>query len=1813
MFDLELLPSFEDTKAVYFGTIHKSIENINNQVRFQKNSENPVFYEEFSFYNGPIIFHSFLIFQEGESVTLKSEESTVDFVSETSVKPDGGEFRAFVRVVDEKGLLKYKQLSLVDNYGKNMVFVDTESLESKSRIFVDRILVVGSFKAISYLVLAFKTTFKRFATWNLFNKNVYYGKDILDLNKHTIASESLCEPITNGNGEGWNGLKGVKETRSGTYKTMHDLTNYLMVNEQYEKIQNLKKNLNYLVDVDKSEKRLDETMAMLSKFACNELLFKEYLDYNALEGLTKFVYTNMAYEHDDHNYKLMKLLLHDTRIAKYLLNSLHFGKTLELVFSEESTLDQKSCLLNLLLILLSHPMCITRFLSNESYERGFSYDYFVNNIHTSEAVGSVYLRLLEDIGGNLELYLSLTQTQTLYNKLSKENMEFGGGLDENLRHLSIAVNHSLDTAMKKNKKKEDWTQNKIRFVKNYVVTCMKELQFIKALEYLLSMVYWRLSEFPVLSLDAKAFVDKPFRFIQSYMEYFQFKQSITTLYQIATLVMKLCAPLSGTVRSGFPYLQGSVREYFDVTSKQCLNMLLYGKVLSLLSFTISQGSFDATIEQIDALSTKYENFYHVFSKFVEKPTISNFILKSLNSYVILVRDDTPSPIMNKISKNVSLLVNLICKTIYRERNHNIVSEFGRGFVHFMEYCLPKLTNKTGYLDTHLVETCVSLFNNMHSFTNFNADSQRKEIIEDVGDFIWSVVKHLGFENKKIFRDYGEVRERDVLDACEDNEQNSSPTLSTNIKHPHTSSPRANKGSRPNQSIQHGHQWHHGNHGNHGNRAIVSRNGNKKRKLGDQESVSALYFNLLKVKNIDLYATSTCGMERAKQLGVQLDTFKYYESCGLAVLPPDGVPAEIDYALSFLLTLAQTRENAHLFKGFMDKESTKPLLGIWLYALSTLKPDLNTLVNAEVNAFSSLVGYSWIENLDRCVSTLTKIVYLCYLGLRHLSLDTVHDAGESIVQNSLCAYTEESEGMSIHYINDELLNCLILSSTHVATLSRMDTERSRNYMEMLSSFTYYWFKRFKKSRQYILNYMMQTATVLPNMYEGVCFLIVSCKPFTSFRTDMTYRHLRSEGKVVTPTKETTPNTARPEDKVDEETSMEYVNGLDDGVNKREDSKSNEVMDNDSSASEEMEIDVTKNENEDCKMDNEQLEAEKERMSTNGHVEQENTSKTEDEETKRLLYNNRTFTFHDAAYELEEKKSDNLSKGVLNKVALMYKELDKKVLMEFICTVCAHSNSVDPGSLISSSYMYYFLFMNDSPLVEFTRKLVRDMEDLNSRLRALVFYSNVVRVYILDIVKRVESMFGLNCDFMDLIITVINREDLPLYAYPVVLEAIYFTVSCQNKHLSLDKMRLIGHRKFTHYVRNMASCVSWLFTVVNSVKFDFLKNRDRECAEGKDLLESDSLIFALHIIWTLFQVPFNTLTMVYSLYEATSFAKRLNIWNKLEKRTPRGKDRSESSRQHDKSSKAANHGETSGDMKPLEAKLCECLTVNNMVDRLRELCSEPEKLSAESVFKVLYSYHMLLGIYNAILQTGKNQDIVILHMSLNLPYDQLTVMSKPEDLFETTLTSLEVLLKHVKSSEGLKHMAAQVLLVKTSFEELKEVLLETYQPTIVSSVEVFSLFEQQKVEQNVFYYTGTVASFTTSLVPTIRSYRSWRHWVRFVSLASFEVDYEKKESFLPFTKNVDFEYELEYPEFDEDISRLKFEVSVEKPARPKSVVTVDQWKEFAKQLSDRGLDLMALVKNPSMLLEPKSRRHFLRALLKNKQMYEHITKLGVDVFN
>ncbi|UKJ90389.2 hypothetical protein MACJ_001322 [Theileria orientalis] len=1804
MIDFKLIPSIEDTKVVYFGTIHKSKENINNQLRFHKNYDNPVFYEEFSFYNGPIIFQSFVILEEGESVNVKSEESTVQFVSETSVKTDAGGFRSFVRMVDENGLLKYKQLSLVDNFGKNMVFVDTESLESKGRLFIDRILVLGSFKAISCLVLASNKRFKRFATWNLFNKNVYYGKDILDLNKHTIASESLCEPITNGSGEVLSGLKVVKGTRSGKYKTMDDLTNYLMINEQYEKIQNLKKNLNYLVDVDKSEKRIDETMAMLSKFACNEMLFKEYLDYNTLEVLTKFVYANMVYDQDDHNFKLMKLLLHDVRIAKYLLNSLHFGKTLELVFSEDSTLDQKNCLLDLLLILMSHPVCITRFLSNESYERGFSYDYFVNNIHTSEAVGTVYMNWLEDIGANLELHLSLTQTQTLYNKLSKEPLEFGKALDEKIRNLSILVNHSIDTAMKKTKKKEHWTTNKIRFVKNYVVTCMKELQFIKAMEHLLIMVYWRLSEFPVLSLDAKAIVDKPFQFIQRHMEYFQFQESITTLYQIATLVIKLCSPLCGTVRSGFPYLHEPVREYFDATSKQCLNMLVYGKVLSLLSFTISQGSIDSTIEQIEALSTQYENFYPVFSKFMQKTAISNFILKSLNSYVILVRDDTPSQIMNKISKNVSLLVNVICKTIHRERNLNIVSDFGRGFVHFMEYCLPKLTNKTGYLDTHLVEICLSVFNNMISFINLNADIQRKDVIEDVGEFIWSVVKHLGLENTKIFKDFAGVKERKELQASEENEQSSSAILISNIKHSQTSPMRGIKVSRTHQS---------GQQGQHARRTMVSRNGNKKLKLRDQASVSALYFDLLKLKNVDWNSTSTCDTERAKQLGVQIDTFMYYESCGLTVLPPDGMPAEIDHALSFLLNLAQTRENANLFKGFMDKERLKPLLGLWLYALSNIKPDLNTLVNAEVNAFSSLVGYSWIENMDRCVSTLTKMVYLCYLGLRHLSLDKVHEGRESSLEHSLYAYNEEPEGQSLHYINDELLNCVILSSTHIATLNRLETERRRNYTEMLSSFTYYWFKRFKKSRQYILNYLMETATVLPNMYEGVCFLIVSCKPFTSFRTDMSYTHFRPEGNVATPTKETTPNTRTSDDKLCEEKTMEDLNGLDYVLSIGEVGKSSEGMDNALNASEEMEIDVMNKENDEYKMENDQIDYENERLSTNCHYEDKSPSKNEGEEDKRFLYTYRTFTFRDETYELDLKKSDNSSKGIFNKVALMYKELDKKVLMEFICTVCTHSNSVDPGSLVSSSYMYYFLFMNDAPLVEFSRMVLRDMEDLNSTLRALVFYSNVVRVYTVDIVKRVESAFGLNCDFMDLIVRLIKTADLPLYAYPVVFEAIYFTISCQNKHLSVDKARLIAHRKFAHYVRNMASCVEWLFTAVNSVKFDFSKNGEIGDQEVKESLDSDSLIFALCTIWTVFQVPFNSLTMLYSLYEVTGFAGRVNLWNKSDKRSFRGKDRSDSSRQNDRSSGSANHAEASGDMKTLEAKLCECLKVNNMLDRLRELCSDPEKLSAESIFKLVYVYLMLVNIYNTILQTGKNQEIFIMHMAMNVPYEQLKSMNKPEDLFDTTFASLDLLLNHIKSSERLKHMAAHVMLVKTSFDDLKAALLERYHPTIVTSVEVSSLFEQKTPEQTLFYHTGTLASFTTTLVPTIRSYRSWRQWARFVSLASFEVDYEQKHSFLPFTKNVGFEYELDYPEFHDDIGSLKFEVVVPKPRMPTSVVTSDQWKEFAKQLSDRGLDLMAIVMNPSMLLEAKPRRHFLRALLKNKQMYEHVTRLGVDVFN
>ncbi|BAM40149.1 conserved hypothetical protein [Theileria orientalis strain Shintoku] len=1709
MVDLGLIPSVEDTKVVYYDTVHKSKEDSDKQVRFQKNSENAVYYEEFTFYNGPIIFHSLVILDEGASVSLKLEERTVDFVSETSVKPEGSDLRVFVRLVDEKGLLKYKQLSLVDNYGKNMVFVDTESLESKSRIFVDRILVVGSFKAISYLVLAFKKSFKRFATWNTFNKNVYYGKEILDLNKHTIASESLCEQITNGSG-GWSGSKGFKETRSGTYKTMHELTNYLMVNEQYEKIQNLKKNLNYLVDVDKSGKRMDETIAMLSKFACNELLFKEYLDYNTLETLTKFVYTNMEYEQEDHNFRLMKLLTHDARIAKYLLNSLQFGRTLELVFSEDSTLEQKKCLLDLLLILLSDPGCIARFLSNESYERGFSYDYFVNNIHTSEAVGSVYLRWLEDIGGNLELYQSLTQTQTLYNKVAKEPMEFGKGLDENMKSLSIAVNHSIDAAIKKSKKKEDWTYNKIRFVKNYVVTCMRELQFVKALEHLLSMVHRRLADFPVLSLDVKAFVDKPLKFIQSYEEYFQFKESITTLYQIGSLVTKLSGPLSGTVRSGFPYLQESARDYFEATSKKCLNMLLYGKVLSLLSFTISQGSFDATIEQMEAFSRQYEDFYSVFSKIMEKQTISNFILKSLNSYVILVREDTPPAIMNKISKNVSLLVNVICKTIYRERNHNILSEFGRGFAHFMEYCLPKLTNKKGYLDTHLAEKCVSVYNNVHSFANFNAEAQQKEVIEDVEDFIWAVVKHLGLENTKI--------------------------------------------------------------------AMLTRNGNKKQKRGDQKSVSSLYFDLMKVKNIEWHLASTCGAERAKQLGVQLDTFKYYESVGLAVVPPDGMPAELDYALSYLITLAQTRDTGHLFKGLMDKESPKPLLGIWLYVLSSLKPDLNTLVNAEVNAFSSLVGYSWIENLNKCVSTLSKAAYLCYLGLRHLSADTIPELGESRAENSVYTSIEESESLNLHYLNDELLNCLILSSTHVAALSRMDTERSKNYTETLSGVTYYWFKRFKRSRSYMMNYLMETATVLPSMYEGVAFLIVACKPFTSLRTDMSYSQLRVKGKEATSTKQRRLNGGRLEGKLEEGRSKEFVNELDDGLSVEE-GKLNEGMENESSASEEMEIDAGKKENEefedemendqlDGEKDNEQPEPEGERMSDNRNLEDKSPGRSEDEERKTVLCNDRTFTFHDETYELDLKKYDSGSKGVMNKVSMLYKDLDKKVFMEFICTVCTQSNSVDPGALISSSYLYYLLFINEAPLLEFARTVLRDMEDLNSRLRALVFYTNVFRVYTIDIVKRVESVFGLNCDFMDAITSVVKRPDLPLYAYPVVLEAIYTTTACQNKHLALDKTRLIGHRKFRHYMSSMSTCVAWLFRAVNSVKFDFFKSGVSENEEGAESLDADALLFALYTIWTAFQVPFNALTMMYSLHEATEFSGRVNH---------------------------------------------ESLKVNNLADALRELCTEPEKLSPESAFKLAHSYHMLLSIYNAILQTGKEQDIVVLHMALNVPYEQLTQTKRPEDLFDTTLTALEALLEHVKASEGLKHVAAQVLLVKTGFEELKAALLERYQPRVARSVALASLFEQPTPEKTLFYHTATLTSFAETLVPTIRSYRAWRHWVSLVSVAPFEVDYERRDSFLPFTKNVDFEHELEYPEFDEDIGSLRFEVRLAKPRMPRSVVTVDQWKEFERQLMERGLDLAELVRNPSTLLDPKQRRLFLRALLKNRHMYEHVTKLGVDVFN
>lgn len=1066
--DQDQPPYFRDKVVFKYGTIQRSAEEVEDQGKMQNGdaNRNPVLYEVLNFHNGPLEFKAICFLPPGESVFLKIEDVAMTrFKSVANTILTEEDVKVFALVVLEDGGRRYVPLSIMDVHERNLLtFVyEREDAEEDATEFVEGILIAGRILKSSYIMLESRKL-DDVADWPLTEgePTLYLGKNVLDLpdNKRaTLTVETVLnvegpKPTSEVSSMPLSHLK--KYTESAPCRTLFELREWGLSSDREDTvIQRIQELSNQYIEGNLEALGVSELCeALMQAYRYTKFSFSEEIPRDViLAPLVAKVLDALKFDVQDTCYRLLSVLTRDSGICYMVMFDMNFGAALveKLVSPTLRRWTQKEPMLDVLISMISHGNCMRRFIAAGSgNDEGSLCDVLLLGVGELPRFSFPnFQERLQAIGERCEVFSALSKVETLNHNVQAKISDNDGPQYYHLQTLIHGINEVI--AIFQRRHEEELAPNSTRVIEGlsqYDISYLRETNLPGIMLVLMRSLHRHLERFPIPPLHVNTMLEKPLWLIEKYSKFIDFEDCLLSMVDIGDLVNSI--GLSNLVQGGI-YTYPHASNFKNICEAAAIRTIM-PKMFSVL---LSKRSCPQVVSAMYRIWSEYPCSLKSLTDILSE----DFALDAVNGIVF----DAVSALKAKATlkttpqENMELwqLVNLICGLIEKDESGKLLYIAGRRLLSSLDEFLAIFENNGKLMLDRRLQSLENMRNNLRQLYDspaLNGDMGFDKTLESVGSFLEQV---LGSCRLKLFPDtlkhsLAKVSHMYTMSLINDK-------LCTGV---FLADPQQIK------TIT---------------KSVVTERLSTAYSCGGED---------IELHDVH-WAPCEAFVTRGRQLGVPDHKIGHYNNCYLFIVPPELLPEKVVLGLRMLHFASTLKSSSTLFSDLLrDMKNTDILFRIWVHAVASLAPDNDTMMNVEMGAFKSLVGYQWFVSSEKVIPVIISIVQTLYVSMHHLSGDNYSPEAINKPRNV--------RGVSLRYINDDLLTLIILSITGVVSNRRWYVEReagssARKCIRWLCKLISYWYHRYQKSQGYIMNRLMSAYVSLPRMADGVAMLIVSCGP------------------------------------------------------------------------------------------------------------------------------------------------------------------------------------------------------------------------------------------------------------------------------------------------------------------------------------------------------------------------------------------------------------------------------------------------------------------------------------------------------------------------------------------------------------------------------------------------------------------------------------------------------------------------------------------------------------------------------------------------
>ncbi|GIX60784.1 clathrin-coat assembly protein [Babesia caballi] len=1058
------LPSYLSNKVVFhYGTVQRSVDEAEAQSCMQHNGCQPMSYEVINFDNGPLPFDSIVFVPPGDHATLRIEgKATQRFRSLSDTLVSQGDVAVFARVVLEDGARRYVALCLMDTPDSNwLTYVYEVDEDSDFTPMVDGLLLAVRVNCVSYVLVRRR---ERGCAWAMVPEEdcMYYGDHVLDAIASLPAFNAVkslvgCKPAKTDLEEQNVPLSHLRRyTDSATCKTLFELREATVCAEREERqIQHLHERLEEFLEPEIDAHDFDDLKDLFMEcYRHTKFVFSDKIPLNEmiLPAVEQCI-LNLCFDDENPYFGILQVLVRDCNVAHRLMFEMDFGRTLvdKLIDASSSRWIEREQILDLLIEMVSHGNCMRKYLQGDGPGKGDSLcDTLMLGTARLHRFSMINIRRrMEALGQRVDLFFALSHVEELFRSLEPKLDSAAGPEYEDLEQLLHRVNEAIAMVRQHHTGKVRQSMlTDTREVRQYTVSYIMETKLARVLTGLMRALVLHLERFPVAPLYIDMMLERPLWLVAQYTNLIDFGDCLLYMADICDFVNGMA--LNSALQSG---IYANSRAVY--CKKRCQRMAIHTILLKMASTLLGKRSCPQIVSAMHRICSEYPCGLVSLPTVLAEQSVIQAVLHIINSAVEDLKSSGTSSEDPRENMELWQILNLVCRSLVSDESGRLLYVVGKKLIvplgGFLKMFVPD-DKRVVDLDLQPLQ---ELRENLRRLFTSHA-------------LLRPTKAGLLFENVNIYL-------RDLL-------------KSANVElHPDTLKQSFAKAS-------HMHE--------------MSRVNNKLRNsvfLADPELCRTMPRSMVTEQFGTVYSVSDETVElidvhwcpkkrydtRAEALGVPEKKAGHYRTCRLYVAPPEALPEHVKYGIRLLSFASTLDQYINVFAELLrQRENSETVMRLWVHAVASISPHMETLLNVEMGAFKSLVGYEWFFASEDAIPVITHLAKVMYAALHHMSSDRhCYEATDE---------QRRVTGAPLRYTNDDLLTLVVLSVSGVMIARRWSIEgrigrASRRCLKWLCKLMSYWYLRFQKSQGYLMNKLMGWYTSLPRMADGAALLIVSCGP------------------------------------------------------------------------------------------------------------------------------------------------------------------------------------------------------------------------------------------------------------------------------------------------------------------------------------------------------------------------------------------------------------------------------------------------------------------------------------------------------------------------------------------------------------------------------------------------------------------------------------------------------------------------------------------------------------------------------------------------